>query len=92
MLAKAYFGIKRVIVTDAAKHVCDRYDISHITLLVRHMTGDWSETSPEDQKANRGAHLDTCRITTSYRVGDETITIVTDWESEATTICVDSER
>ena len=89
---KAYFGIKRFIVTDAAKRVCDEHQVSPITLLVRHMTGDWSETSPEDQRANRGAHFDWCRITTSYRVGDETITIVTNWRSEVTTVCVDGER
>lgn len=89
---RAYFGVRQLIVTDEAKRVCDEHGVAPITYLVRHMTADWSETSPEDQKANRGAHLDSHRITTSHRVGGALITIVSDWRSEATTICLDEER
>ena len=90
--ARTYFGIGKFIVTGEATRVCGRSNISPIALLVRHMVGDWSETSLTDQKANRGAHLDSRRTVTSYRMGDETLTVVSDWESIATTICLDEER
>jgi len=66
--------------------------ITPATLLERHVTGDWSNLSPEDIKANLDAVADDARVLSSYRIAPKIrIWIITEADRASSTILLPEE-
>lgn len=63
-----------------------------LSLVGRHVAGDWSEMSAEDQQANRRSLADGTRIFSAYRTRNENrIWIITEADRSATTVLLPEE-
>lgn len=63
-----------------------------IHFVERHVTGDWSENSTNDQIANKQAIKGNDRIVSKYTlISNETIYIITEWDRSLTTIMLSHE-
>jgi hypothetical protein len=61
-------------------------------LLDRHVTGDWSNLSPEDIKANRDAVADGACVLSSYHIAPRIrIWIITEADRASSTILLPEE-
>lgn len=84
---KARFALGRVVATPAALTLLKDAQVEPVTLLGRHVTGDWGELDPEDARANEAALADEARVLSSYPVkGSEKVWIITEADRSVTTI------
>lgn len=84
---KARFALGRVVATPAALTLLKDAQVEPVTLLGRHVTGDWGELDPEDARANEAALADEARVLSSYPVkGDEKVWVITEADRSVTTI------
>jgi len=60
-------------------------------LLARHLAGDWGDVCAEDVQANDTAVERGFRILSSYKVGQVTIWIITEWDRSVTTFLLPEE-
>lgn len=71
----------------------DRLDV--VTLLERHVTGDWREMSLEDQQTNREAITEGLRVFSAFAlegcVESDKVWVITEADRSATTILLPSE-
>ena len=89
----AKFRLGQLVSTCNALEALQRNQVTALSLLRRHLSGDWGKVSDEDAYANDMAIQDGSRILSSYLLPDETkIWIITDAEideehnREATTL------
>ena len=64
----ALFRLGDVYITPGAQAALTIHTINPASLLDRHVTGDWSNLSPDDIKANRDAVAGGARIFSSYHI------------------------
>ena len=84
---KARFTLGRVVATPAALTLLKEAQVEPVTLLGRHVTGDWGELDAEDVQANEHALNDEARLLSSYPVkGEEKVWIITEADRSVTTI------
>jgi hypothetical protein len=82
----ALFQIGAVVATPAALEFCQSINIAPITLLRRHMAGDWGDLTQEDVKANKqGIQHDLC-IFSSYKFPQGKVWVIA--ESDRSSTCV----
>lgn len=60
-------------------------------LLARHLAGDWGDLCAEDAQANDTAVEQGFRILSSYKVGQVTIWLITEWDRSVTTFLLPEE-
>lgn len=64
----ALFRLGDIYITPGAQAALMAHAVNPATLLDRHVTGDWSNLSPDDIKANRDAVAGGARIFSSYHI------------------------
>ena len=62
-----------------------------IPLIRRHLNQDWGDVCEEDKQSNNQALINGGRLLSSYKLGEETIWIITEADRSATTILLPSE-
>lgn len=81
------FPMGRTVITPGAEAILEEVGISGVTLLARHIHGDWGDLRVEDQTANELALLTGRRLLSSYDLpGNGKVWIITEADRSATTI------
>jgi len=81
-----------IYITPGAQAALTTNAISPVTLLDRHVAGDWANLSPEDIKANRDAVADGDRVLSSYHIAPKIrIWIITEADRASSTILLPEE-
>ena len=92
MKMKPLFPLGQVVATPQAIDLLEQVDEYYLDYLERHVTGDWSEMSEEDQKENRYSVDKYLRIFSSYTLDSgERIWIITEADRSSTTILLPEE-
>jgi len=60
-------------------------------LFLRHYNGDWGNVPREDKKYNDQALKNGERLVSKYKLGDEDVYIITEWDRSVTTVLFPSE-
>ena len=76
----ARFDIGQIVATPGVLEEFPRHVI--LDALGRHLSGDWSEMSEEDQEANRAATHNGARIFSAYTYDGRKLWIITDAAEE----------
>lgn len=86
------FSPGEVVATPAALAALQEHEVSPLTLLARHLSGDWGDVPAEDaQLNNRGLECGD-RLLSSYNLGgDVRIWIISEWDRSVTTLLLPSE-
>jgi hypothetical protein len=90
-MAKQLFSMGSVYSTPGALAVCASFPMTPDVLLIRHVTGDWSDMSTEDQEANRRAIEDGSRIFSAYQYGEHRFYVITEADRSRTTVVLADE-
>lgn len=90
---KSLFDTGRVVATPGAGAAMKEAGISPLTLLARHISGDWGELDPEDVKANEISLTPVGgRIFSAYDLpSKERIWVITEWDRSSTTFLLPQE-
>lgn len=81
------FDLGRVVATPGALTVLERYRISPLQLLERHVQEDWGSVCAEDATENRRALRDGGRLLSSYAVAESVkVWIITEADRSVTTL------
>lgn len=79
----AKFRLGHLVSTCNALEALQRNNVTALSLLRRHLSGDWGKVSDEDAYANDMALQDGSRVLSSYLLPDDTtIWIITDAETD----------
>ncbi|MDD2760526.1 MAG: hypothetical protein PHH11_09580 [Methylomonas sp.] len=90
--AKLLFSPGQVVATPGAIALMNGNQIQSLSLLVRHLTGDWGAVPSEDAKANLEALKIGARILSSYPLeGGARIWIITAADRSSTTFLLPEE-
>ena len=88
----ALFRLGDIYITPGAQAALMAHAVSPATLLDRHVTGDWSNLSPDDIKANRDAVAGGARIFSSYHIAQKIrVWIITEASHASSTILLPEE-
>lgn len=82
----ALFKLGSVVATPAALQHCQANGVNPLTLLGRHMGGDWGDLSAEDVAANVQAIQQELRVFSSYKIGKDRVWVIT--ESDRSSTCL----
>ena len=85
------FLIGQLLATPGAIALLDDAKVDALTLIRRHVVGDWGEVASDDAMANDEALLTGARVLSSYVVGGEKIWIITEADRRVTTLLLPSE-
>lgn len=86
------FVIGMTVATPRAMAVLETQGIAPITLIERHVSGDWSEMQADDQESNRKAIQNGSRVFSSYTLANKVkIWIITEADRSSTTILLPEE-
>lgn len=85
------FPFGDVVATAGADALLREHNVAPVQLLAKHLSGDWGQVSANDAQANEAALTDGGRLLSSYRVGDQTIWLLTEADRSATTFLLPSE-
>lgn len=80
------FPLGRVVATPGALEHCAKNTISPLTLIGRHHRGDWGDLCDDDRMANENSLFSGGRIFSSYRIADEKLYCISEWDRSATTL------
>jgi len=97
--SRPLFPLGRLLATPGALRLLERYQISVLALLSRHVRGDWGELCAEDQQANALALQQGLRLLSSYPLSREeggqtvsaTLWVITEADRASTTVLLPSE-
>lgn len=86
------FSPGRVGATPGALAVMEKHKCQPLTLLARHLVGDWGVLPVEDCRLNDEALKSDGRLLSSYPLdGDIRIWVITEWDRSVTTFLLPSE-
>lgn len=85
------FKLGRVFFTPGALDLLGEPGADFVTLLNKHVSGDWSEMDAEDIESNRAAVAHGGRIFSAYMIGDKKIWIITEADRSVTTLLLPEE-
>ena len=86
------FSPGEIVSTPGAIAALENHHVLPMTLLQKHLTGDWGSVDPDDAKANDDAVRDGDRILSSYRIGEQVrVWIITESDRSVTTFLLPSE-
>jgi hypothetical protein len=81
------FAMGRLVATPGAIAFCDEHQISMISLVRRHLRGDWGDLGESDRKLNDDAvHSRQDRIFSAYQFPQGKIYVITEWGGSVTTV------
>ncbi|MFD2112120.1 hypothetical protein [Thiorhodococcus fuscus] len=81
------FPIGKVVSTPNACRVLEAYGIAVLTLLLRHVHGDWGDLGPSDARANQEALHGGARLLSSYQIAEGVrVWIITEADRSTTTV------
>lgn len=84
---KPLFHPGRLLVTPAALAALRSNGVPVISVLLRHVAGDWGFVSDDDKRQNDLSVTAGLRVLSVYRLPDHTrILVVTEWDRSSTTI------
>lgn len=82
------FSLGQIVATPNALSLLTKTGVTPLTLIQRHMTGDFGDVCDEDRQANLQALNDETRIFSSYLIGMEgdKIWVITESDRTVTTL------
>lgn len=80
------FPIGQLVATPGAIEVMEEQGINPLSLLLRHISGDWGDLSAEDKKENDFSVTRHLRILSAYGTGESKLWIITEADRSVTTI------
>jgi hypothetical protein len=83
-MTKRLFNLGRIVATPAALELIESTQTNAAFLLEQHQSGQWGDLDQEDQQTNRQSLLTGARIMSSYKVGEESLWVITDAVEDAT--------
>jgi hypothetical protein len=90
--SKIPFPLGQIVATPGALEALEKHKCLPVTLLQRHISGDWGDLEPEDIAANNDALINDDRLFSSYKIAEGVkIWIITEWDRSATTLLLPSE-
>ena len=85
-LACPKFSPGQIVATPGALAAMEEHQCQPLTLLARHLAGDWGVLPAEDAQLNDDALKSDGRLLSSYPLGGDTrIWVITEWERSVTT-------
>ena len=88
---KPLFPLGQIVATPAVIVLFNEHRQSILTLLRRHVSGDWGELCAEDKAENTLSVQQGFRILSRYTVAGETVWIITEADRSVTTALFPSE-
>jgi hypothetical protein len=85
------FVLGRLTATQSALYFLERIEVQPLSLLRRHVTGDWGDLDAEDIEANKQSIQDGSRILSAFILRDEKVYVITEGDRSITTILMASE-
>ncbi len=85
------FNLGRLTATQAAQDFLERVNQQPLSLLRRHVSGDWGDINGTDIEANKQSIMDGSRILSAYVFGSEKVYVITEGDRSITTILMASE-
>lgn len=86
------FSPGQIVATPGALAAMEEHACQPLTLLARHLTGDWGVLPTEDAQLNDTALKSDGRLLSSYPLGGDTrIWVITEWDRSVTTFLLPSE-
>ena len=94
-----FFALGQIVATPGALAELKKFGVQPLTLLQRHVSGDWGELSNLDSRQNSLALVNDERLLSSYSIDggklDDPqgvrIWIITEWDRSVTTLLLPSE-
>jgi hypothetical protein len=91
-LASPKFSHGQIVATPGALAAMEEHLCQPLTLLARHLAGDWGVLPAEDAQLNDEALKSDGRLLSSYPLGGDTrIWVITEWDRSVTTFLLPSE-
>ena len=91
-LVKAKFSLGQIVATPGALAAMEKAPCSPLSLLARHLSGDWGTLPVEDAALNDQALTSEGRLLSCYPIGSDTrIWVITEWDRSVTTLLLPSE-
>lgn len=91
-LASSKFSPGQIVATPGALATMEEHQCKPLTLLARHLAGDWGVLPAEDAQLNDVALKSDGRLLSSYPLGGDTrIWVITEWDRSVTTFLLPSE-
>lgn len=91
-LASPKFSPGQIVATPGALAAMEEHRCQPLTLLARHLAGDWGVLPAEDAQLNDKALKSDGRLLSSYPLGGDTrIWVITEWDRSVTTFLLPSE-
>lgn len=87
----ALFKIGRVVATPGALQLCEQHQINPLSLLGRHIAGDWGDITAEDVAANVHSVQHDLRILSSYKIGGAKVWVITEADRSSTCLLLPEE-
>lgn len=85
--AKQKFSGGTLVATPGALALLNDHAVSPLSLLTRHLAGDWGDVPPEDAQMNEMALRHGGRLLSAYRIGrDARIWIITESDRSSSTV------
>lgn len=82
----------RIVATPGTLAAMEAQHCTPLSLLARHLAGDWGAVPVEDARLNDEALESGGRLLSSYAIGPDTrIWIITEWDRSVTTLLLPSE-
>jgi hypothetical protein len=87
----ALFKSGSVVATPGALQFCEAHKINPLSLLKRHIAGDWGDLDAADTAANQHAVQHDLRIFSSYKIGGGKVWVITEADRSSTCILLPDE-
>jgi len=87
----ARFLLGQIVTTPGALKLMKERNIDGLTLVSRHVTGDWGDLNEEDKQENDLSVIRGFRILSAYRFGEDKLWIITEADRSLTTILLPEE-
>ena len=85
------FNLGQILATpQALKHLASN-GVVPLNLISRHICGDWGDIHPEDRKLNDQAVSNGSRVLSAYKIGNDRVYVITEWDRSSTTVLLASE-
>lgn len=92
VITQPKFSPGQIVSTPGALAAMEAHQCSPLTLLARHVSGDWGAVPVEDARLNDQALQSDGRLLSSYPLGGNThIWIITEWDRSVTTFLLPDE-
>ncbi len=91
-LASPKFSPGQIVSTPGALAAMEEHECQPLSLLARHLAGDWGVLPAEDAQLNDEALKSDGRLLSNYPIGSDTrIWVITEWDRSVTTFLMPSE-